>query len=73
MNVFRYAVRSLLKLFGQGEEDLVMLKPRYDLLNEKLLYINLFIYFLFCFLCREGEHTLKTEDILDVIKRLLLK
>jgi|LakMenEpi03Aug12_release.lakeMendotaPanAssembly.Ray.scaffolds.fasta_scaffold648121_2 hypothetical protein len=44
MNVFRYAVRSLLKLFGQGEKDLVMLKPRYDLLNEKLLNINPFIF-----------------------------
>ena len=44
MNVFWYAVRSLLKLFGQGEKDLVMLKPRYDLLNEKLLNINPFIF-----------------------------
>ncbi len=58
MNVFRYAVRSLLKLFGQGEEDLVMLKPRYDLLNVRLLNINFyfFIFIIVVSLQRRGAH-----------------
>jgi len=55
MNVFRYAVRSLLKLFGQGEEDLVMLKPRYDLLYVKLLKINFFIYLYFVSSAEKGS------------------
>jgi len=41
----RYAVRSLLRLKGVGEEGLVMIRPR------------------------EGEDTIRTEDILDVIQR----
>ena len=41
----RYAVRSLLKVKGVGEEGLVMVGPR------------------------KGEDTIRTEDVLEVIRR----